>query len=81
MIKESVTPGMYNMLKVLEQEEVNLFPQGYKALPANSKFNVLDVFFAKGLLPLYSGEITVDEYCERVEKAFLEVQEEYKKAE
>jgi N-acetylglucosamine transport system substrate-binding protein len=81
LISEYITPSMCNMLLVLEQEDVNLFAQGYKAPPVNSKFNYMDVLFAKGLIPLYNGEITVDEYCEHVEKAFQEVQEEYSKAE
>lgn len=79
LIKEYISPSMYHMLLIMESKDANLFAQGFKAPPINSKFSYLDVFYAKGLLPLYAGELTVDEYCERVEKAFAKVQQEYQK--
>lgn len=77
LIEGIVDPSMHSMLSIYADPDAKVFVQGYKAPPAGSKFDVIGELYGKGIVPLYNGEITPQQWSQQVEKAFASVRAEY----
>ncbi len=69
--KEDLSSGVYGMFDVYKDGTFMLM--NYDTLPANSKVNVPTTIFDDNMGPLFTGKLSVEDYCKTVEDAFAQI--------